>query len=168
MDLMSAAPEQTIDFDAMPTLAEVVRYHAGVRPDAVALAFEGRETTFAGFDRRTNQVARALTAEGLGKGDRIAYLGKNSDHYFELLFGAAKAGVVMAPVGWRLAPPEVAYIVGDAAAKMLFVGPEVAACAQQIAPELADVKIIAMEDGANRQPTGAITTPNWTPIRTCR
>ena len=44
-------------------------------------------------------VAAALLAEGLIKGDRIAYVGKNSDHYFELLFGAAKAGVVLAPIG---------------------------------------------------------------------
>ncbi len=137
-----------IDFDAMPTLAEVARYHARVRPDAIALSFEGRDTTFAAFDRRTNQVARALTAEGLGKGDRIAYLGKNSDHYFELLFGAAKAGVVMAPVGWRLAPPEVAYIVGDTGARLLFVGPEVTGCAQQIAGDLPGVRMIAMENGA--------------------
>ena len=118
-------PDQTIDFEAMRTLADIPRYHAQRRPTSIALVFEGRETTFAEFDRRTNQAAQALLAEGVGKGDRIAYLGKNSDHYFELLFGAAKVGVVMAPIGWRLAPPEVAYIASDARARMLFVGPEV-------------------------------------------
>jgi acyl-CoA synthetase (AMP-forming)/AMP-acid ligase II len=154
MDL--AKTDQTpkpIDFDAMPTLAEVARYQARERPDATALVFEGRETTYAAFDRRSNQVARALVAEGLMKGDRIAYLGKNSDHYFELLFGAAKAGVVMAPIGWRLAPPEVAYIVADAQAKLLFVGPEVEDLAAQIAPDLAGVKLIAMEPGSRGWPT---------------
>jgi acyl-CoA synthetase (AMP-forming)/AMP-acid ligase II len=133
MDISTAdkAPG-AIDFDAMPTLADVARYQAAQRPQSIALVFEGRETTFADFDTRSNQAANALIAEGLGKGDRIAYLGKNSDHYFELLFGAAKVGVVMAPIGWRLAPPEVAYIVGDAQAKLLFVGPEVADNAAQI------------------------------------
>ncbi|HEX5380193.1 MAG TPA: fatty acid--CoA ligase [Phenylobacterium sp.] len=137
----------------MPTLADVPRYQARERPDATALVFEGRETRYAAFDRRTNQAARALVAEGLVKGDRIAYLGKNSDHYFELLFGAAKAGVVMAPIGWRLAPPEVAYIVGDAQARLLFVGPEVEDCAAQIAPELSGVKLVAMEPGSRGWPT---------------
>ena len=135
-------PDQTIDFEAMRTLADVPRYHAQRRPTATALVFEGRETSFAEFNRRSNQTAQALLAEGLKKGDRIAYLGKNSDHYFELLFGAAKVGVVMAPIGWRLAPPEVAYIASDAEAKMLFVGPEVVDCAIQIAPELPGVKIV--------------------------
>lgn len=99
------------DFEQMPTLGDVARYQARVRGDAIALEFEGRRTTFAEFDRRTNQVANALIAAGLTNGQRIAYVGKNSDHYFELLVGAAKAGVVMTPIGWRLAPPEVAYIV---------------------------------------------------------
>ena len=81
----------------MATLADVPRYQASIRPDKVALEFEGRETTFGEFDRHTSQVARALIAEGLKKGDHIAYLGKNSDHFFELFFGAAKAGVILAP-----------------------------------------------------------------------
>lgn len=73
---MSAA---AIDLDAVRTLGEVARYHAGQRPGAIALAFEGRETTYRELDRRSNQVARALMVQGVGKGDRIAYLGKNSD-----------------------------------------------------------------------------------------
>ncbi|WP_369831658.1 AMP-binding protein, partial [Caulobacter sp. HMWF009] len=72
----------------MPTLGDVARYHGEVRGQAVALSFEGRDTTFAGFDRKTSQVANALIAAGLKKGDRVAYVGKNSDLYFELLFGA--------------------------------------------------------------------------------
>ena len=115
----SGAP--VVDFDAMPTLGDIPRYHGRERPEAVALTFEGRKTTYGEFDRHANQVAHALLASGVGKGDRIAYLGKNSDHYFELLFGAAKLGAVMTPVGWRLAPPEVAGIVSAAQAKILFL-----------------------------------------------
>ncbi len=135
-----------IDFDQMPTLGDIARYHGAVRPDAVALSFEGRDTTFAGFDRKTNQVANALLAAGLKTGDRIAYVGKNSDLYFELLFGAAKAGVVTAPIGWRLAPPEVAYIVGDSDARIVFVGPELVDQIETVAAELAwRPEVIVME-----------------------
>jgi long-chain acyl-CoA synthetase len=82
----------------------------------------------------------------LVKGDRIAYVGKNSDHYFELLFGAAKAGVVLAPIGWRLAPREIAYILGDAEARMVFVGPELLAHVRDVAELMLDQPIvIAME-----------------------
>jgi len=144
------ANDTPVDFDQMPTLGDVARYHAKVRPDAVALTFEGRETTFAQFDRLTNQVANALVAEGLKPGQRIGYVGKNSDCYFELLIGAAKAGVVMTPIGWRLAPPEVAYIVGDSQAPIVFVGPEVIGLSDEVAKHLSyRPKIVAMEaDGA--------------------
>ena len=135
-----------VDFDRMTTLGDVARYHHEVRPEATALVFEGRSTPFADFDRHTDQVANALLAEGLVKGDRIAYVGKNSDHYFELLFGAAKAGVVLAPIGWRLAPREIAYILGDAEARMVFVGPELLAHVRDVAVLMLDQPVvIAME-----------------------
>ena len=95
----------------------------GASASALAYEFEGRQTSFAEFDIKTNRVANALIALGVKPGERIAYLGKNSDIYFELLMGAMKANVVMAPVNWRLAGPEVAFIVGDCKAPVLFVGP---------------------------------------------
>lgn len=137
-----------IDFDQMPTLGDIARYQARERGEATALVFEGRETRFADFDRRTNQVAKGLLGAGLTKGQRIAYLGKNSDHYFELLIGAAKMGAVMTPIGWRLAPPEVAYILEDSEAPLLFAGPEVLDLARQAAGDLPQPpRVIAMEAG---------------------
>ena len=114
---MTATPQ-------LANLADMVRDRARTRGNAVVYEFEGRQTSFAEFDTRTNRVARALIALGIKPGERIAYLGKNSDLYFELLLGAMKANVVMAPVNWRLAGPEVAFIVDDCKAPVLFVGPE--------------------------------------------
>jgi len=96
-------------------------YHAAHQGNKTVLSFEGRNTTFGQFDTHTNQIANGLIAMGLSPGDRIAFLGKNSDWYFELLFGAIKAGVVLAPVGWRLAEPEVLFILENSEAKILFV-----------------------------------------------
>src|SRR5262245_3732009 len=130
-------------------IADMVRVQAKTRGNAIVYEFEGRLTTFAEFDINTNRVANALIALGLKKGDRIAYLGKNSDIYFELLMGAVKAGVVMAPVNWRLAGPEVTFIVNDCKAPVLFVGPEFIAQAKNIKAQLPDVKqIITTEGGA--------------------
>ena len=141
-----------IDFDRMKTLGDVARYHAEARPEETAFSFEGRDTSFAAFDRHANQVANALIAAGLKTGDRIAYVGKNSDWYFELLIGAAKAGVVTTPIGWRLAAPEIAYIVGDSDAKMVFVGPELIDHVEAVASELScRPTVIAMEDGSAYQ-----------------
>src|SRR5712691_298416 len=130
-------------------LADMVRAQAKTRGNAIVYEFEGRQTTFAEFDVNTNRVANALIALGLKKGDRIACLGKNSDIYFELLLGAMKAGVVMAPVNWRLAGPEVAFIVEDCKAPALFVGPEFITQVKNIKTQLPGVKhIITTEGGA--------------------
>src|SRR3984957_7218412 len=122
----------------LATLADMLRDRARTRGTAAVYEFEGRQTSFAEFDTNTNRVARALIALGVKPGERIAYLGKNSDIYFELLLGAMKANVVMAPVNWRLAGPEVAFIVDDCKAPVLFVGPEFIAQARNIQPQLPD------------------------------
>src|SRR4029079_170440 len=140
---------RTMPTQPLANLADMVRERAASRGNATAYAFEGRVTSFAAFDIKTNQVANALLAMGVKKGERIAYLGKNSDLYFELLMGAMKAGVVMAPLNWRLAGPEVAFIVGDCRAPVLFVGPEFLTLVSQIKDQLPGVRtIITTEDGA--------------------
>ena len=139
---MSAAGEPA-------NLAEIVRARAKSRGNANAFEFEGRRTSFAEFDIKTNRVANALRALGVKPRERIAYLGKNSDVYFELLLGAMKANVVMAPVNWRLAGPEIAFIVADCKAPVLFVGPEFITQVSSIKSQLADLRtIITTEGGA--------------------
>ncbi|WP_395644593.1 fatty acid--CoA ligase [Terricaulis sp.] len=141
---------QLEEWDRMPTLGDIARHHGQARPDKIALKFESRATTFAQFDRHTNQAAQALHAEGIGYGDVIGYLGKNSDHYFELLIAASKIGAIMVPIGWRLSPEEVSYIATDAGVKLLFVDRDGA----EIAARMEDqVKRIAMEAGAHAQLT---------------
>jgi len=137
-----------MDFSYLATLPQALRHFAATRGDAVAYDFEGRHTTYAEFDRHTDRVAQALRADGVGAGDRIAYVGKNSDRYFELWLGAAKLGAVMAPISWRLAPPEVAFIAGHCDAVLLFAGPESAALVRELLPGLPMArKVIAMEGG---------------------
>ena len=128
-------------------LAEMIRMRAKSRGDAIAFEFEGRQTSFAEFDRNTNRVANALIAMGIKPRERIAYLGKNSDLYFELLMGAMKANVVMAPVNWRLAGPEVAFIVEDCRAPVLFVGPEFVTMARNLRDKLPSVRTIVTTEG---------------------
>jgi acyl-CoA synthetase (AMP-forming)/AMP-acid ligase II len=106
-----------------PTFGAALAHHAAQRPDAIALRFADRTTDYATFDAHANRVANALLDLGLKPGDRIAYVGKNSDYALELTLGAARAGVVFIPVIWRLAPPEVDGILEDSGAAALFVEP---------------------------------------------
>ena len=58
--------------------------------------------TYAELHRRSNQTANALLAEGLRRGARVAYLGRESEHYFDIALGCAKSGTVLVPINWRL------------------------------------------------------------------
>lgn len=142
------------DISTVRNLSEVARLQAAERGDSVAFVFEGRTTSFADFNDHANQVANGLAAAGVRPGARVSYLGKNSDHYFEVLFGAAKAGVVMAPVNWRLAPAEIVYIVNDCRAEALFVGAEFVDLARKLVRELPTIRlIVAMEGNAPEWPS---------------
>jgi acyl-CoA synthetase (AMP-forming)/AMP-acid ligase II len=110
------------DFAELITFDEFIGHWATERADRVALREEDRVYSYAELERYTAQVATFLANTGLKKGDRIAWIGKNSDLYFMLFYGAARLGVVMVPVGWRLAPAEWAFIVNDTQAKFLFTG----------------------------------------------
>jgi acyl-CoA synthetase (AMP-forming)/AMP-acid ligase II len=128
-------------------LADIIRAQGKVSGYTTAFEFEGRRTSFAGLDIHTNRVANGLVSLGVKPRERVAYLGKNSDIYFELLLGAMKANVVMAPVNWRLAGPEIAFIVEDCKAAVLFVGPEFVDQVRGIQSQLPCVRIFMTTEG---------------------
>ena len=128
------------------TLPEMTHHFAQTRPDTTALFFEGRTTTYRSFERHTNQVANGLIARGFRASEHILYLGKNSDLYFELLFGCAKARLVATPVNWRLALREIARIVRDCEAPVLFFGREFVEAARSLMTECPCLRtLVAME-----------------------
>lgn len=113
---MSLAVTDILTFDGF------LKHWANERPERMALQEEDRAYSYSELEERTAKIAAMLLAAGLNKGDRIAWIGKNSDLYFTLFYGAARIGVVMVPIGWRLAPAEWAYIANDTKAKILFTG----------------------------------------------
>lgn len=135
------------DLDQIQTLADIPRHHARIRGTLTAQIFAGRQTTFAEFDRRTSQVANGLIADGNRPQARVGFLGKNSDRYFELLFGACKANVVVVGINWRLAVPEIAYILNDAECETLFIGAEYTALANVLQKECPRLRHIIAMDG---------------------
>jgi acyl-CoA synthetase (AMP-forming)/AMP-acid ligase II len=118
------------------SLDDFIRHWAIDRPDAVVLEQDGRRLTFAELEESSRRIIAALSGAGVSKGDRIAWYGKNSDFYFQLLFAAGRAGIVAVPVGWRLAPAEVEYILADTQAKLVFAGDEFVDAARAVAERL--------------------------------
>src|SRR5580704_13814131 len=103
----------------------MMRSGAAEHPDRPMLTGSGpdgtiRTLTWAEEDARSSRVAQALAAAGVSQGDRVAFLDKNGLAYFDVLFGAAKINAVTVAVNWRLAAPEMAQIISDAGAVVLF------------------------------------------------
>jgi acyl-CoA synthetase (AMP-forming)/AMP-acid ligase II len=109
----------------MRTIAELLRWRARRHPSLQAVWFEGKSRSFAELNESSSQLAGALVAQlGLKRGDRVGIIDKNSAAYLELFFALDKAGVVAAPINWRLTPREVKEIVDDVKPQLIVTGPE--------------------------------------------
>src|SRR4051794_23572334 len=96
-----------------------VARHAYRDPDGVALRFEGRSITWSELHERVGALAAAFAQRGVRPGDRVAILMTNRPEFVEATLAANAAGAIAVPVNFRLAPEEVAYVLGDSGAKLL-------------------------------------------------
>jgi long-chain acyl-CoA synthetase len=96
--------------------------HARIHPDkpAIIMAASGEVVSYSELDARSNQVAQLLRARGIGIGDTVALCMENHPWFFCLTWGFQRAGVHFVCVSSRLTAPELAYILEDSAAKLLF------------------------------------------------
>ncbi|GMM93164.1 long-chain-fatty-acid--CoA ligase [Qipengyuania sp. MTN3-11] len=129
---MAAPSRDLIGFD------DYIRHWAEHTPERIALEDSETAIGFAELDRRTRKAIVLFRELGVEKGDRIAWLGKNATLYFELFYAAARCGAVMVPIGWRLAIPEVAFILRDTDAKLLLAGPGFDDAARAACTEIAN------------------------------
>jgi acyl-CoA synthetase (AMP-forming)/AMP-acid ligase II len=124
------------------TVPEALAFHAAHHPDRVALFCEDRRITFGALDAESDRLAHAIRAAGFERGDRVAYLGLESEHYYELFFACAKSGTVLVPINWRLTTAEVDHILRDSGTALIFVERDflaVAAAARETLPRLREV-----------------------------
>lgn len=84
------------------------------------------ELTYAQIFERSQSLAAALDALGVGVGERVAIVSHNSARLLLALYGVSGAGRVLVPINFRLSPTEIAYIVEHSGATVLLLDPEVA------------------------------------------
>jgi fatty-acyl-CoA synthase len=98
-----------------------IERHASFFPGRTALRFQGQTLSYADLAHGIERAAAMLRGElGVERGDRIAWLGLNHPDMLGLMFAAARCGLIFVPLNWRLAPPEHAFILRDAGARVLF------------------------------------------------
>jgi fatty-acyl-CoA synthase len=101
------------------TIDRFIRDRARRTPDRVAIDLDGHETTYAELDARSEELAGGLT-----QGEVVSTLTGNSPEHVALMFACAKAGAILHPISWRLAPAEVAFQLDDAGSAVLWVEEE--------------------------------------------
>jgi fatty-acyl-CoA synthase len=89
------------------TFGRIATRNAELFPDRVAVVDGERSVTYAELERLANRVARALQNYGLERGDRVCALSRNCLEYVALLYGAAKIGVAVVGLNYRLTSPEI-------------------------------------------------------------
>ncbi len=134
-------PENLLYYPGLRRLADVATQHGGNQPDVVAIVCAGRRLTYGELNTRSNRIAHALRADGIGRGDRIAYLGLESVDYYATLFACAKAGVVLVPINFRLTAPEVEHILRDSGSSLLIVDEALRDIADAVVPDLPSVRV---------------------------
>ncbi len=92
-------------------------------PDSIAVAAAGRQYSYAELHARTTTLAAGLTGIGVGRGDRVAYLGPNDPTFLEVMFAVGRLGGVFVPLNTRLAAPELAYCLTDSGTSVLVHAP---------------------------------------------
>jgi len=106
----------------MYTLGDISRKGFALHRNRTAMVFEGTRVTYGALEDRVNRLANALIGLGLRKGGRVTILAENTYKYMEVYFGAAKAGLSVTPLNFRLSDKELTYIVNDCEATIFFVG----------------------------------------------
>jgi fatty-acyl-CoA synthase len=130
-------------------------HHAVVNGDKAAVVdlASGRRLGYRTFDERARRLAAHLRDEaGVGRGDRVSVLAENSTNTYEVQFACAKLGAVFHPLNWRLAVPELDFIVGDAAPTVIVHDEGFAATAGDVAARAGVAHRLCYGDGAGAVP----------------
>ena len=111
-----------------------IAHHARNTPHQLAVhdLTEQRTLSYAQFDERISRLAAWLSEQGVGHGDRAGVLAQNCSDMLELQFACGRLGAIFVPLNWRLTLPELRFIVGDAAPRVLIHDPEFGETAQAL------------------------------------
>jgi fatty-acyl-CoA synthase len=129
-----------------------------VFPDKVGVVHGDRRITYAELGKTAQEMAGALQAEGIGPGDRVAYLCPNLPEMLVAHFAVPLAGAVLVAINTRLSGAEIEYILTHSGTRLLVVDTELY---PTVASHLGDVpglrRVVTIDDAGLGTPEG--TTP---------
>ena len=138
----------------------VLEHHARRTPERAITIFEGETTTYGDMARAAAALAGGLHARGLGAGDVVGLLSYNCPEFLQTMFAANYLGAVVMPINWRLAAPEVRYILEHSQARALV-------CDEALVP-LADDATKDMSGGLFKACVSPGAGDDWTTLAELR
>jgi len=138
----------------------VLADHATRTPDKAITVFEGEATTYAQMAERAAALAAGLGQRGVGRGDVVGLLSYNCPEMLETIFAANHLGAIAMPINWRLAAPEVRYILEHSGARALVCDAELV--------ELADEALKGLDPAPARVCIAANAPAGWTALAEVR
>jgi len=139
----------------MVALSRFIRFHARRTPQRLALIYGDDRIDYAELTHRIETSGGWLAARGIGHGDVVALLMKNSPAFIELTFATSHLGAVSLPINYRLAADEVGYIAENAAVRLLLCDEEIAAAAAGL-PNVVVVDAQAQRDSRRLAPASPV------------
>jgi fatty-acyl-CoA synthase len=128
-------------------LAALLERRARSSSERGAVTFDGETRTYGEVLDRVRRFATVLANGGVGKGDRVAYLGLNNPSILEALFAAAHLGAILVPLNFRLTGPELAFAIQDGGVHTLLVDELHAAVIHEVRAELPVRRYLHVADG---------------------
>ncbi|MDP6121315.1 MAG: AMP-binding protein, partial [Rhodospirillales bacterium] len=109
------------DVETGQSVSAMIARHAAERPDDLALVCDDLRLCWRDFEARVNQVANALNAMGIGPGDKVSMLARNSAAYVEIFIGTIRAGACIVPLSTMAAADALERMVVDSGSKAFFL-----------------------------------------------
>jgi acyl-CoA synthetase (AMP-forming)/AMP-acid ligase II len=138
----------------------VLAHHASRTPTKPLCIFGDEVVTYAEMAGRSAALAAGLHAGGVGAGDVVGLLSYNCTEFLETIFAANHLGAIAMPINWRLAAPEVRYILEHSGARVLV-------CDESLV-ELANDATKGIEATLVRACVAAAAPSGWTPVAELR
>jgi long-chain acyl-CoA synthetase len=122
----------------------------------------GRFSAYPELFDRALRATRGLSELGIGAGDRVAVLLRNSIEFLEASIATVPIGASAVPINWHWRGEEVAHLLLDSAAKALVVHADLwPAIAESVPPGVAVIVVPTDGEGSAELPAGAVSWPEW-------
>jgi fatty-acyl-CoA synthase len=138
----------------------VLEHHASRTPDKPLAIFGAETVTYGQMATRAAALAAGLHEQGVGAGDVVGLLSYNCTEFLEAIFTANYLGAIAMPINWRLAAPELRYILDHSEARALV-------CDEPLV-DLANEATNTMERGLVRACLARPAPDGWTSLEDLR